>query len=38
VKKTKFLRFIIRTEGIEVDLEKVSVIKDWKTPSTVIGV
>jgi len=28
VKKTKFLRFIIRTEGIEVDPEKVSVIKD----------
>ena len=28
VKKTRFLGFIIRTEGIEVDLEKVSVIKD----------
>ena len=38
VKKTKFLGFIIGTEGIEVDPEKVSVIKDWKTPSTVTGV
>jgi hypothetical protein len=35
VSKTKYLGFIISTNSIEVDPEKVSIIKDWKAPSTV---
>jgi transposase InsO family protein len=38
VKTTKYLGFIIGTEGIEVDPEKVEVIKDWKPPATVKGI
>ena len=29
VQSTKFLRFIISTEGIAMDLDKVSIVKDW---------
>src|ERR1700733_11489485 len=32
---TKYLGFIITTEGIEVDQEKISIIRDWKPPTTV---
>jgi hypothetical protein len=35
---TKYLGFIISTEGIEVDPEKVAVVKNWEAPRTVRGV
>lgn len=38
VTQTKYLGFIISTDGIEVDPEKVSVVKDWKQPTTVRGI
>ncbi|KAI1828762.1 hypothetical protein DTO006G1_9961 [Penicillium roqueforti] len=38
VTKTKFLGFIVSTEGIAVDPEKISVIQQWKIPTTVKGV
>jgi hypothetical protein len=34
----KYLDFIITTEGIEVDSEKIAVIRNWKVPTTVKGV
>jgi hypothetical protein len=38
VKRTKYLGFIVTTEGIEVDPDKVSVVKEWQPPQTVKGV
>lgn len=38
VKRTKYLGFIISTDGIEVDPEKVSVVQEWQYPTTVKGV
>jgi len=38
VTRTKYLGFIITTEGIEVDPEKIAVVKDWKPPQTVKGI
>lgn len=38
VTRTKYLGFIITTEGVEVDPEKVSVIQNWAIPTTVRGV
>src|SRR5436190_8221689 len=38
VKCTKYLGFIVGTQGIEVDSEKVAVIHDWKQPRTVKGI
>jgi hypothetical protein len=38
IKKTKYLGFIISTEGIEVDPEKIAVIQNWQSPTTVKGV
>src|SRR6266536_2677299 len=38
VTRTKYLGFIISTDGIEVDPEKISVVKNWKPPTTVRGV
>lgn len=38
VEKTKFLGFIVGTKGIEVDPEKIQVLKDWKEPKSVTGV
>ena len=38
VTQTKYLGFILTTEGIEVDPEKTQVIHNWKVPNTVRGV
>ena len=38
VTRTRYLGFIVSTEGIEVDPEKVKVVQDWKPPKTVKGV
>src|SRR5204862_7703695 len=38
VKRTKYLGFIITTDGIETDPEKTSVIDQWEPPRTVRGV
>jgi hypothetical protein len=38
ITKTKYLGFIIGTEGIEVDPEKVSAVTSWKTPYSMKGV
>lgn len=38
VKSTRFLGFIVGTDGIQVDPQKIVVIKDWKRPSTVTGI
>jgi hypothetical protein len=35
VQRIKYLGFIIIMEGIEVDPEKVAVIRNWKVPTTV---
>jgi hypothetical protein len=37
VTRTKYLGFIITTEGVEADLEKVATVLNWKVPTTVIG-
>ena len=33
--KTTFLGFVIRQEGIEIDLEKVSAVLNWEVPKTI---
>ncbi|KAI0992056.1 hypothetical protein K3495_g16130, partial [Podosphaera aphanis] len=38
VQRTKYLGFIISIDGIEVDPEKISVVKNWSYPSNVKGV
>jgi transposase InsO family protein len=38
VRKTKYLGFIVGEDGIEVDPEKISVLKNWQVPNTVRGV
>ena len=38
VKRTKYLGFIISTNGIETDLEKTVTINQWTPPQTVKGV
>ena len=38
VQRTKYLGFIISTNGIEVDPEKIEIIQNWTTPTTVKGV
>jgi hypothetical protein len=35
---TKFLGFIIFTDSIEVNPEKVAIIKNWKEPTTIKGI
>ena len=38
VTRTKYLGFIVSTDGIEVDPEKISAIVNWKLPESVRGV
>ena len=38
VKRTKYLGFIVSTDGIEVDPKKVEVIRNWKLPYTIKGI
>ena len=38
VTKTKFLGYIISTDGIAMDPEKVAIIRDWVPPTSVKGV
>jgi hypothetical protein len=38
VKQTKYLGFIISTEGIEVDSVKIKIIRNWQAPTTVKGI
>jgi hypothetical protein len=38
VKRTKYLGFIVSTDGIETDLDKVKVVQEWKPPRTVKGI
>ncbi|KAL2695017.1 hypothetical protein AAEP93_007409 [Penicillium crustosum] len=38
VKRTKFLGFIVSTDGIAVDPEKIRVVQSWTVPTTVKGV
>ena len=38
VRRTKYLGFIVSTDGIEVDPDKVEVIHNWQPPCTVKGV
>jgi RNase H-like domain found in reverse transcriptase/Reverse transcriptase (RNA-dependent DNA polymerase)/Integrase zinc binding domain/Integrase core domain/Retroviral aspartyl protease len=38
VTKTKYLGFIVSTDGIEVDPEKVEAVINWQPPQTVKGV
>ena len=35
VQKTKFLGFIVSTEGLQMDPDKVAAVKDWKVPTSV---
>jgi RNase H-like domain found in reverse transcriptase len=38
VRKTKYLGFIVGEDGIEVDPEKISVLRNWQPPNTVRGI
>ena len=38
VKRTKYLGFIISTDGIEVNPEKISAVESWQPPKTVKGI
>jgi hypothetical protein len=38
VKRTKYLGFIITTDGIEVDPDKVAAVVNWKAPQNVRGI
>jgi hypothetical protein len=33
--RTKYLGFIVSTEGVEVDPKKITVVKNWQAPTTV---
>ena len=37
VTSTKYLGFIISTEGIAIDPDKVAIIKDWEVPTSLKG-
>jgi hypothetical protein len=36
VTKTKFLGLIVSTDGLEMDLEKIEVVKNWEVPTNII--
>jgi hypothetical protein len=38
VTRTRYLNFIITTNGIEVDPKKVSIVTNWKAPTYIYGV
>lgn len=38
VKRTKFLGFVLTTDGIEVDQDKIAVLRNWQYGTTVKGV
>jgi hypothetical protein len=38
VRETKYLGFIVGVNGVAVDPEKISVVRDWEEPTTVRGV
>jgi hypothetical protein len=38
ITRTKYLGFIISTDSIEVDPEKVAVVKNWEAPKTIRGI
>lgn len=38
VTRTKYLGFIVTTNDIQADLDKVAVVRDWKAPTMVKGV
>ena len=38
VTRTKYLGFVITTDGIEVDPEKTAIIRDWQAPTSVKAV
>ena len=38
VKRTKYLGFIISTDGIKVNSKKISAVKSWQSPKTVKGI
>jgi hypothetical protein len=35
VKKTEFLGFIVSTEGVKMNLKKISAVQEWPIPKTV---
>jgi hypothetical protein len=37
-KRTKYLGFIVSTEGIEADPDKIAVVRDWHAPTTIKGI
>ena len=38
IKRIKYLDFIISTDGIEVNSEKISAVKSWQSSKTVKGI
>ena len=38
VNQTKYLGYVLTSQGLKVDPDKVSVLRDWKPPTTVTGV
>ncbi|KAJ5134995.1 retrovirus polyprotein [Penicillium bovifimosum] len=38
VQQTKFIGFIVSTDGISVDPEKIRIIEEWTSPDTVRGI
>ena len=38
VTRTRYLGYILTTEGLEVDPDKVECLRDWKRPTTVTGI